>query len=106
MVVAAGENLNDLITLCRADITSKNPEKVNKYLNNYEIVMKKVLEVQEKDQLRAFQSPVRGEEIMQICNLRPSKKVGEIKTAIIGNNYDEAYGYLLKIKDEFLKSAS
>jgi putative nucleotidyltransferase with HDIG domain len=114
MVIAAGENLDDLITLCRADITSKNPEKVNKYLNNYEIVMKKVLEVQEKDQLRAFQSPVRGDEIMQICNIRPSKKVGEIKTAIeeaildgiIGNNYGEAYEYLLKIKDELLKSAS
>ncbi len=109
LIVAADEDLEHLITLCRADITSKNPEKVERYLQNYEIVMKKVLEVQEKDKLRAFQSPVSGEVIMQVCNLRPSKKVGEIKTAIeeaildgvIGNNYEEAYEYLLKIKDQF-----
>jgi putative nucleotidyltransferase with HDIG domain len=82
LIVAADEDLEDLITLCRADITSKNPGKVERYLNNYEIVMKKVLEVQEKDELRAFQSPVSGEVIMEVCNLKPSKKVGEIKTAI------------------------
>ncbi|HSW56155.1 MAG TPA: CCA tRNA nucleotidyltransferase [Ignavibacteriaceae bacterium] len=111
LVVTADEDLEDLITLCRADITSKNPEKVDRYLNNYEIVIKKVLEVKEKDKLRAFQSPVGGEEIMQVCNLKPSKKVGEIKTAIeeaildgiIGNNYEEAYEYLLKIKDQFIE---
>ena len=110
LIVAAGEELDDLITLCRADITSKNPQKVSRYLNNYEIVMKKVVDVKEKDKLRAFQSPVRGEEIMKVCNLKPSKKVGEIKTAIeeaihdgvIGNNYEEAYQYLFKIKDQFL----
>ncbi|MCU0407211.1 MAG: CCA tRNA nucleotidyltransferase [Ignavibacteriaceae bacterium] len=110
MVVSADEDLEDLITLCRADITSKNPDKVERYLQNYEIVMKKVWEVKEKDKLRAFQSPVSGEVIMQVCNLSPSKKVGEIKTAIeeaildgiIGNNYQEAYEYLLKIKDDFL----
>ncbi len=109
-IVSAGQDLADLITLCRADITSKNPGKVSKYLNNYDRVMKKVWEVEEKDKLRAFQSPVRGETIMTVCNLKPSPKVGEIKTAIedaildgiIGNNYDEAYGYLLKIKDEYL----
>lgn len=110
LVVAADENLEDLITLCRADITSKNPERVERYLQNYEIVMKKVLEVQEKDKLRAFQSPVSGEVIMQVCKIKPSKKVGEIKTAIeeaildgiIANNYEEAYEYLLKIKEDFL----
>ena len=110
LIVAADEDLDDLITLCRADITSKNPEKVDRYLQNYEIVIKKVLEVKEKDKLRAFQSPVSGEVIMQVCNLNPSKKVGEIKTAIeeaildgiIGNNYEEAYQYLLKIKDQFI----
>ena len=109
-IVDAGEDLEDLITLCRADITSKNEAKVAKYLNNYENVMKKVWEVEEKDKLRAFQSPVRGEVIMEVCNLKPSKKVGEIKEAIedaildgkIGNNYEEAYEYLLKIKDGFL----
>jgi len=99
-----------LITLCRADITSKNISKVNRYLENYEIVMKKVHEVCEKDQLRAFQSPVRGEEIMRVCNIPPSKLVGEIKSAIeeaildgkISNNYEDAYQYFLNIKDEYL----
>lgn len=106
LIVSAGEDLEDLITLCRADITSKNPGKVSKYLGNYERVMKKVWEVEEKDKLRAFQSPVRGEVIMEVCNLKPSKKVGEIKSAIedaildgkIGNNYEEAFHYLLSIK--------
>ena len=109
LIVNADEDLKDLITLCRADITSKNPEKVERYLQNYEIVMSKVLEVKEKDELRAFQSPVDGDIIMQVCNLKPSKRVGEIKTAIeeaildgvIGNNYEEAYEYLLKIKDNY-----
>ena len=108
-IVEAGEDLDDLITLCRADITSKNPNKVSKYLDNYERVMKKVYDVKEKDKLRAFQSPVRGEEIMKICKLKPSKKVGEIKTAIedaildgkIPNEYDAALEYLYKIKDDF-----
>jgi putative nucleotidyltransferase with HDIG domain len=110
-IVSAGEDLGDLIILCRADITSKNQEKVSQYLENYEKVMKKVWEVEDKDKLRAFQSPVNGEEIMRICNLTPSRKVGEIKSAIeeaildgkIGNNYDEALGYLMKIKDSFLR---
>jgi len=111
LIVTADEDLDDLITLCRADITSKNPNKVTKYLENYEIVMQKVKDVRERDKLRAFQSPVRGEEIMKICNIPPSKLVGEIKTAIeeaildgkIGNNYEEAYKYFLLIKDEYLK---
>ena len=111
LIVAAGEDLEDLITLCRADITSKNPRKVSKYLENYENVMKKVWEVEEKDRLRNFQSPVRGEVIMEVCNLKPSKKVGEIKSAIedaildgkIGNSYEEAYRYLLEIKEQYLK---
>ncbi len=112
LIVSAGEDLEELITLCRADITSKNPVKVSKYLGNYNRVMKKVMQVKEKDELRAFQSPVRGETIMEVCNLKPSIKVGEIKQAIedaildgiIANNYEEAYEYLLKIKDEFVNN--
>ncbi len=110
LIVAAGNDLEDLITLCRADITSKNDRKVAKYLRNYEKVMKRVWEVEEKDKLRAFQSPVRGDEIMRVCGLKPSKKVGEIKSAIeeaildgkIANTYEDAFNYLLKIKDKFL----
>ena len=111
LIVSADENLDDLITLCRADITSKNPDKVSKYLQNYNNVMQKVIDVREKDELHAFQSPVKGETIMEVCNLKPSKKVGEIKKAIedaildgkIGNNYEEAYEYLLRTKDKLLK---
>jgi putative nucleotidyltransferase with HDIG domain len=110
LIVSADEDLEDLIVLCRADITSKNPNKVSKYLQNYNNVMQKVIDVKEKDELSAFQSPVKGETIMEVCNLKPSKKVGEIKKAIedaildgkIGNNYEEAYEYLLKTKDDFI----
>ena len=110
LIVSSGEDLGDLILLCRADITSKNLGKVNRYLENYERVMKKVWEVEDKDKLRSFQSPVNGEDIMRICNLTPSRKVGEIKSAIeeaildgkIGNNYEEAFGYLMEIKDSYL----
>jgi len=110
LIVNAGDDLDDLFLLCKADITSKNQNKVNKYLQNYEKVVEKIKEVREKDALRAFQSPVRGDEIMRICNIPPSKKVGEIKSDIeeaildgrIGNNYDEALVYLLSIKDKYI----
>jgi hypothetical protein len=79
-------------------------------LQNYDIVAKKVLEVQERDQLKAFQSPVRGEEIMNICNLTPSKTVGHIKKnieeaildGIIANDYNEALEFLYKNKEVWL----
>jgi poly(A) polymerase len=113
LAAEAGENLEDLLILCRADITSKNPEKMKKFLNNYEKIEKRIVEVQEKDQLRNFQSPVRGEEIMEICNLKPCRTVGTLKKAIeeaildgiIQNDYKEAKNYLYKIKDDILKSA-
>lgn len=107
----AGEELEDLLTLCRADITSKDTSKISRFMNNYDIVEQKIRDVQEKDQLRNFQSPVRGEEIMEICNLEPSRKVGVIKKRIeeaildgeIPNEYEAAKEYLYKIKDEILK---
>ena len=109
LIVSADDDLEDLITLCRADITSKNPNKVSKYLQNYDNVMKKVIDVRKRDKLRAFQSPVKGETIMEVCGINPSKKVGDIKKAIedaildgkIGNTYEEAYDYLMQIKDDF-----
>lgn len=107
----AGEELEDLLTLCRADITSKDTSKISRFMSNYDIVEQKIRDVQEKDQLRNFQSPVRGEEIMEICNLEPSRKVGVIKKRIeeaildgeIPNEYEAAKEYLYKIKDEILK---
>lgn len=118
LIVEAGEDLEDLITLCRADVTSKNPEKVAEYMGNFDRVVRRVQEVKEKDRLRAFQSPVRGDEIMQICNLQPGPAVGYIKKAIeeailngeIPNTYESAKDFLLNNKDrlldEFQKSSS
>lgn len=108
----AGETLEDLFTLCRSDITTNNPKLSAKYLDNYDKVAEKILQVQEKDKLREFQSPVRGEEIMSICNLNPSPAVGFIKKSIeeaildgiISNDYDEAKKYLLDNKDKWLKT--
>ena len=106
----AGDALEDLFLLCRADITTKNPKLSSIYLNNYELVFKKVIDVQEKDSLREFQSPIRGDEIMAVCNLQPSKAIGIIKTNIeeaildglIPNEYDAAKAFFLENKDKWL----
>ena len=108
----AGDALEDLFTLCRADITTNNPKLNYQYLRNYEFVFQKVLEVQEKDKLREFQSPVRGDEIMLICNLRPSRTVGILKEKIeeaildnlIPNEYEDAKEYFMEHKNEWLES--
>jgi putative nucleotidyltransferase with HDIG domain len=110
LAVNAGADLEDLFLLCRCDITSKNATLANKYLSNYDVVAQKVLDVQEKDKLREFQSPVRGEEIMEICNIPPSRLVGIIKTnienaildGIIPNEYDAAKAYFISHKEEWL----
>ncbi len=110
LLVQAGNDIEDLMTLCRADITSGNPQRVQEHLANFEYVVKRMREVEEKDRLRAFQSPVRGEEIMSLCNLPPGPVVGQIKERIeeailegeIPNEYHAARDFLLKIKDDFL----
>ena len=111
LMVTAGEEVDDLMTLCRADITSKNPKLVKKYMENFQRVETFMQDVTERDAYRAFQSPVRGDQIMKECGLPPGKTVGKIKEAIenaildgeIENDYDAAYEYFLKIKEEFLQ---
>ena len=112
VMVMAGDDIDDLLTLCRADITTKNPQRVKKYMSNFEQVELKMKDVAERDSLKSFQSPVRGAEIMKICGLTEGPVVGKIKVAIeeaildgkIDNNYESAYDYLMKIKDDYLKS--
>jgi len=111
LIVQACDDLDDLFILCRADITSGNPEKVRRHLANFDYVVRRVQEVREKDQLRAFQSPVRGEEIMEVTGLTPGPLIGKLKKAIeeaildgiIPNEHDAAREYLLKIKDQYLQ---
>jgi len=110
LMVAAGDDIDDLMILCRADITTKNPNKVNKYMKNFERVDSLMKDVKERDLFSQFQSPVRGKEIMEICNLKEGKKIGELKKAIeeaildgkIDNNHDDALSYLYQIKDKFI----
>lgn len=113
LMVNLGEELDDLLILCRSDITTGNQQKKERRLKNYDILERRIQEVREKDAMRAFQSPLRGEEIMELADLKPGPTIGKIKTAIeeailegvIPNEYEAAKQYFLKKKEELLRDA-
>jgi tRNA nucleotidyltransferase/poly(A) polymerase len=108
LLFEAGDDIESLMKLCEADITSKNKMKVNRYLQKFEQVRKKLKDVEERDQIRNFQPPVTGELIMQTFGIKPGREVGIIKEKIkdaildgdIKNDYEEAHALMLKLGAE------
>jgi len=112
LIYEAGDDIEDLMTLCRADITSKNEWRRKKYRNNFDRVEKKIVEVEEKDRMRNWKNPISGEKIMDELGVKPGPVVGKVKDRIkdaildgdIPNNYEAAYDYLQQIKSEYINS--
>lgn len=109
LIVDAGNEIEDLMILCKADITSKNHERVKTFQKRFDFVKAKIAEVEEKDKLRNWKNPITGEIIMEVFGLKPSREIGLIKDAVkeaimdgkIHNDYDEAYQYMLKLAGQF-----
>jgi len=110
LIYEAGDDIDDFMMLCRADITSKNDYKVKRYNKNFDYVEKKIEEVEKKDRIRNWTNPVSGDEIMEALELAPGRVIGDIKDAIkeailegdIPNEHDAAYDYMMDIKDQFV----
>ncbi len=109
LVFDAGDHIDELMTLCEADITTKNRQRQKRYLNNFRLVREKIKEVEERDRIRNFQPPITGEIIMEVFGIGPCKEIGDIKESIkeaildgqIPNDYDAAYEFMLEKASEF-----
>ena len=104
LLFEAGDDIDDLMTLCEADITSKNQTRKQRFLDNFKLVRQKLKDLEVRDRIRNFQPPVTGEEIMEVFNLHPCREIGSLKSSIkdaildgiIPNEHDAAYAYMLE----------